>query len=107
MSVRVNQARNNRRAGEVDDTGRLTLELERLWCAADEHDLAVFRCHGVGVGLPTRVGARRVGRDRAVSAGLAPVQRVDAGIGQDQVGRLCLGDGLRTAGHEHGQQWCC
>jgi len=109
VRVGVHQARYDCRALEVDDPGGVTPELHCVDAAAGEQDLVVPDRDGLGIRVPAACIARRARHDRAVGAWLIPVERVRAGVDQDQAGAPGLGglDGFTgvfgTAGQERQQ----
>ncbi len=86
--MRVHEARQHRRAGDIDDLGIIAAIRFRIAVAADEHDTSVPNRKRLGVGAPTVAIERRICRRRAVDRGIIPGKCVDAAVKQQQVGRL-------------------
>ncbi len=103
MRMRIDEAREHGGAGEIDDPGRISLELHCVGAAAHEQDLAVPDCDGLRIRVPAGRILRRPGAGVAVRARFFPVERVNAGIDQNKAGVSRRGnlDGdrvLRAAG---------
>ena len=86
VRVRIDQSRDYRGTSEVDDPGRVALELHCVDAAADEQDLAVPDRDSLGIGIPAGRVPGRLRAGGAVGTGLFPVECVHAAIHQYQAG---------------------
>ena len=85
MRVRIDEARDHRRASKIDDACGVANPRGGGLRTADEGDLAVTNHDGVGIGLPVAALLGRVACRRAIPAGLVPVECVDSPIDQYEV----------------------
>ena len=107
MGMRIDQPGDHGRAVQVDHFGSLAAQRQRPLVAADIDDLSAADRHRCGIGVPRAFCGGRIGRRLAIERGLAPAQRIDTGVGQDQIrtaGRglgRCLGTGGDQDDAEH------
>ena len=93
MGVRIDQPRDHGRAVQIDHPGPLAAQCQRPLVAADIDDLSAADRHRCGIGVPLAVCVGRIGRRLAIERGLAPAQRIDPGVGQNQIRSAGIGLG--------------
>ena len=86
VRVRIDQSRNDRRAGQIDNPGLVSGELHRLDAAADEQDIAVPDRNGLGIRVPATSITRGTRCSGTVGTRLLPIERVHPAVDEYQAG---------------------